>query len=64
MDSGDICETEIIKIDYALPPREFYEKHVLPALGRTLERALRAIACGYIRRVPQIDEYSSFDFKV
>jgi formyltetrahydrofolate dehydrogenase len=61
IDSGDICEMEIIKIDYSLSPREFYEKHILPALGRTLERALAAIATGYIRRVPQVEVYSSFD---
>ena len=63
MDSGDICEMEIVKIDYNLSPREFYETHVLPASVRTLERALRAIAEGYRRRVPQVEEYSSFDFK-
>ena len=64
IDSGDICEMEIIKIDYALQPREFYGIHVLPALERTLERALVAIAGGYIRRVPQIEAYSSFDYKL
>ena len=63
MDSGDICEMEIIKIDYTLSPREFYEAHVLPALGRTLERALIEIAGDNIRRVPQVEAYSSFDFK-
>lgn len=63
MDSGDICEMEIIKIDHTLPPRDFYANHVLPALGRTLERALKAIAGGYIRRVPQIEMYSSFDLR-
>jgi formyltetrahydrofolate dehydrogenase len=63
IDSGDICEMEIIKINYTLSPRQLYEMHILPALGRTLERALEGIAAGYIRRVPQPEEYSSFDFK-
>jgi formyltetrahydrofolate dehydrogenase len=64
LDGGDICESEIIKIDYALSPRDFYSAHVIPALERTLERSLMAIASGFIRRVPQVDEYASFDTKI
>jgi methionyl-tRNA formyltransferase len=63
MDSGDICEMEVVKIDYSLRPREFYDQHILPAMARTLERALISISNGHIRRVPQIDEYATFDFK-
>jgi methionyl-tRNA formyltransferase len=62
VDSGDICEQEIVKIDYSLSPREFYEQHIVPALVRTLRRALEGISAGQIRRVPQIQEYASFDF--
>ncbi|MBB4034906.1 methionyl-tRNA formyltransferase [Dysgonomonas hofstadii] len=62
VDSGDICEQEVIKIDYSLPPREFYDVHAVPALLRTLERALTGIAAGHIRRVPQVQAYSTFDF--
>lgn len=62
VDSGDICEQEVIKIDYSLTPREFYDTHVIPALLRTLERALTDIAVGHIRRVPQVPAYSTFDF--
>lgn len=61
LDGGDICEAEIIKIDYLLSPKEFYEAHIIPALERTLERSLKAIASGFIRRVPQIDSYASYD---
>lgn len=60
-DAGDICESEIIKIDYSLSPREMYQRHVLPALIRTLKRSLINIEKGFIRRVPQVDEYSSYD---
>lgn len=60
-DTGDICEQEIIKIDYSLKPREFYEHDVLPALLRTLERCLRSIANGVQRRVPQVEKYATFD---
>ncbi len=62
LDTGDICEQEIIKIDYSMPPRDFYRAHVMPALIRTLERCLNNLQKGYIRRIPQIEAYSSFDF--
>lgn len=64
LDGGDICEAEIIKIEYSLSPKEFYEAHIIPALERTLQRSLNAISSGFIRRVPQVDEYSSYDPKL
>lgn len=64
MDAGDICEMEIVKIDYTMSPRAFYEVHILPALQRTLERALNNLQRGFIRRVPQVDAYASFDLKL
>lgn len=64
VDSGDICEQEILKIDHAIKPREFYEGHVIPALVRTLERAVDGVASGCRRRVPQVEEYATFDYRV
>lgn len=61
LDGGDICEQEIIKIDYGLRPRDFYSQHVVPAMLRTLERCLNEIQVGIIRRVPQVEDYASFD---
>jgi methionyl-tRNA formyltransferase len=61
IDSGDICEQEIIKIDYDLRPREFYMQDVLPAMIRTLERAIKSIELGISRRIPQVEKYSSYD---
>ena len=61
LDAGDICEQEIIKIDYNLRPREFYKLDVLPAMVRTLERAIKAIALGHRRKVPQIEKYATYD---
>jgi methionyl-tRNA formyltransferase len=61
IDTGDICEQEIIKIDYGLRPRDFYAQDILPAMLRTLERAIQAISSGYKRKIPQIDKYSSYD---
>ncbi|MCQ2127722.1 MAG: formyl transferase [Bacteroidaceae bacterium] len=60
-DTGDICEQEIVKIDYRLRPRDFYETHILTAMERTLERALNGIERGLPRRIPQVEQYSSFD---
>lgn len=64
LDAGDICEQEIVKIDYDKSPREFYEQDVVPALVRTLERCLRGLMIGRPRRVPQIAHYASFDPKI
>jgi methionyl-tRNA formyltransferase len=61
LDAGDICEQEIVKIDYTLRPREFYERDILPAMLRTLERAIRGVASGEARRIPQIEKYASYD---
>ena len=63
VDSGDICEQEIIKIDYSQSPREFYEAHIIPGLLRTLGRALDNISAGHIRRIPQVEAYASFDLR-
>lgn len=64
LDGGDICESEILKIDYSLSPREYYNTHIIPALQRTLERCLNGISSGFIRKVPQPDEYSTYDPKI
>jgi methionyl-tRNA formyltransferase len=63
-DAGDICEQEIVKIDYALRPREFYEKHVIPAMARTLERALNDIEKGVKRQIKQVEEYATYDGRI
>lgn len=63
-DAGDICEMEIVKIDHQMRPREFYDEHILPAMGRTLRRALSAMAGGLIRRVPQVEAYATYDSKL
>lgn len=63
-DTGDICEQEIIKIDYNVRPRTFYENEIIPAMLRTLNRCLENIGKGIIRRIPQIEAYSSYDKKL
>lgn len=63
LDGGDICEMEIILIDLTIRPVQFYEQHVIPAMVRTLERCLNNIQRGFIRRIPQIDSYATYDKK-
>jgi formyltetrahydrofolate dehydrogenase len=63
LDGGDICEQEIIRIDYTLRPREFYEIHVLPAMTRTLERCLKYLEIGFKRQVEQVEKYATYDGK-
>nr|WP_028897748.1 formyltransferase family protein [Prevotella sp. HUN102] len=61
LDTGDICEQEIVRIDYQLCPREFYEQHIIPTMLRTLERCLNALSIGFKHTIPQVELYSSFD---
>jgi formyltetrahydrofolate dehydrogenase len=64
LDAGDICEQEIVKIDYDISPREFYEQHIIPAMIRTLERALNALSIGLKREIKQIEKYSTYDSRI
>lgn len=64
LDGGDICEQEVVKIDYSLTPRQFYERHIIPALKRTLKRCLLDISSNYIRRIPQVESYATYDPKI
>lgn len=64
LDEGDICEQEIVRIDYSLRPREFYLQHVLPAMLRTLDRALNDLNKGYKRAIPQVAAYASYDSRL
>ena len=64
LDAGDICEQEIVKIDYDLRPREFYEKHIIPAMCRTLKRCLKGLEIGLKRQIKQVEEYASYDGRI
>lgn len=41
--------------------REFYERDVIPAMARTLERCLKGLQSGIKRRIPQVGKYATFD---
>ncbi len=61
IDCGDVCEQEIIKIDHTLSPRDFYAVDMLPALERTLGRALEGVEAGRPRHIPQVERYATYD---
>jgi len=61
IDAGDICEQEIVRIDHGVRPREFYERDVIPAMCRTLERCLNSIQMGIKRAIPQVEKYATYD---
>lgn len=64
LDAGDICEMEVIRVNYFKTYPQFYEQDIIPALLRTLKRCLINIEKGHIRRVPQVEEYASYDPKI
>ena len=64
LDAGDICEQEVLTIDYSLTPKEFYAQHVIPAMVRTLERALNALSIGLKREIKQVEKYATYDGRI
>lgn len=63
-DTGDICSQEAFPLNKAITPRDHYDKLVLPAMVRSLNVALSEFKLGYFRRVKQVEEHSTFDFKI
>ncbi len=53
IDNGDICEQEILLLDTAIRPSEYYNNKIIPLMVRTLERAIAGISAGAARRIPQ-----------
>ena len=64
VDTGDICEQEVVAIRPGERPGAFYARAVIPAAVRTLERALADIAAGRPRRIPQVEEYATYERKL
>lgn len=62
IDAGMICQQEIVKIDYSLSPRQLYERHIIPAMCRTLNRCLNELSIGLKREIKQVEQYATFDY--
>lgn len=61
VDAGDVCEQELVALPRGETPREVYERRVIPAGLRSLERALTAITAGFARRVPQAPDVATYE---
>ena len=64
IDTGDICEQEVVAIHPGDTPREFYTRTIIPAAVKTLARAIDGIAAGRPRRVPQQLEHGSYALRM
>ncbi|HET9555020.1 MAG TPA: formyltransferase family protein [Anaeromyxobacteraceae bacterium] len=61
LDTGPVCEQELVVLDPADDARAAYERRFIPAALRALDRALRGIADGAPRRVPQEDRLATYE---
>ncbi|MFJ7982213.1 formyltransferase family protein [Lysinibacillus xylanilyticus] len=61
LDTGPICEMEVLAIKDGERPRDFYERAVIPSAIRQLEYILKDLQNGVIRKRPQIEENASYE---
>jgi methionyl-tRNA formyltransferase len=61
LDTGEICEQEVLEVRPGESPREFYERAVVPACGRLLLHILRDLQAGHVRRRPQREEAATYE---
>ncbi len=52
LDTGDICEQEVVAID-GKRPRDFYEQDIIPVAVRLLRYVILDLQAGIVRRRPQ-----------
>jgi len=61
LDTGDICEQEVLAIVPGERPREFYDRAVIPAAVRMLRYIVDDIENGCVRRRPQQEEHATYE---
>lgn len=61
LDTGNICETEVLNIKFHETPREFYERAVVPSAVRLLQYALNDLRAGIKRERPQVEENATYE---
>ena len=61
LDTGDICEQEVLAILPDERPREFYERAVIPSALRMLGYIVDDVRNGIVRRRPQQHENATFE---
>lgn len=61
IDTGPICEMEVLSIKEGEKPGEFYFRAVIPAAVRLLQFILSDLKAGIIRKRPQIEENATYE---
>lgn len=61
LDTGPICEMEVLAIKNGERPRDFYKRSVIPSAIRQLDFILKDLQNGVIRKRPQIEENASYE---
>jgi methionyl-tRNA formyltransferase len=64
LDTGDICESEVLAIRDGERPREFYERAVIPSATRMLGYIIDDISGGIVRRRPQNEESATYEASI
>jgi methionyl-tRNA formyltransferase len=64
LDTGDICEQEVLAIVPGERPREFYDRAVVPAAIRMLEYIIDDLGSGCVRRRPQQHDNATFELGI
>jgi methionyl-tRNA formyltransferase len=60
LDTGDICEQEVVAIGDKRP-RDFYEQDIIPVAVRLLRYVILDLKAGIIRRRPQNDAAATYE---
>jgi methionyl-tRNA formyltransferase len=61
LDTGDICEQEVVAILPDERPREFYDRAIIPVALRLLRYIVKDLARGVVRRRPQQHENATYE---
>ena len=61
LDTGPVCEQELVRLVPGESPGRAYHTRYIPAGLRALERAVAGIRAGTIRRVPQHEAAASYE---
>ena|GEM_PF-100517 len=61
LDTGDVCEQEVLAIAEGERPREFYDRAVIPAAARLLRYIVKDLGRGVVRRRPQQPENATYE---
>ena len=61
LDTGDICEQELVAVPPGISAGRLYHAHLIPAGLRSLARAIEAMRAGYPRHVQQDETAATYE---